>query len=484
MLNRLCRMGFVWMAVMALMAVTVQPGVAQVENMTQFEQWVANAAKPYKGVTIKGISESTPPSTKIKQKIIPRFEKLTGINVQFNPTSWGAMYNKSIQDMVRGTGIYDFVYVEQDIVYSYIQKEWLTNLSEYQSNHPDLTYNNLNVEDFTTFVNNFRSQEGDLYGMPIEAFLKVYTYRADLFNDPEIKAAYKDKYGDELKPADDWDEYEQIAKFFYNWGQQHGGDIYGHAAQAKDHPALGYALVETYWPAVGITNWGIDLKTMRAKNGSINSKTASNQLGRFIDLLEYAPPGVRTYTWDGVAGAMANGKVAQAMIYGENVGWIGTDSSQSNVVGKVGVALPPSSAPVRQMAKTKEGYLGYYDGASFSVPHSSNKKAAAWLFLQYVSTAKYSTDILAKEATAVFRESVLNQMVGSSMDKKLGGYFTLMKDHGNMFKGAPPFPFHKILMESVYLPNIVSAVHGGKAPKDIVANIEKETDNLLIKLGY
>ncbi len=472
------------LTVLFVAAFVAAPAEAQVDDATQFERWIAQKAQPYEGVTIQGISESTPPSTKLNQEIIPRFEKLTGINVNFNPTSWGAMYNKSIQDMVRGSGIYDFIYVEQDIVYSYIQKDWLTNMTRYRKNHPQITHQKLDVEDFTTFANNFRDSQGDLYGMPFESFLKVYTYRADLFNDSEIQQAYEDEYGEELEPAESWEEYEQIAQFFYEWGQMNDEDIYGHAAQAKDHPSLGYAMVETYWPAVGILNWGIDLNTMRAKNGTLNSRTSIKQFERFIRLLDYAPPAVKTYTWDGVAGAMASGKVAQAMIYGENVGWIGTDASQSEVTGDVGVALPPSPAPVRQMAKSEDGYLGYYDGAALAIPHSSKKKEAAWLFLQYMSAAERSQNILAEQATAVTRDSVLNQMVGSDLDRKLGGYFTLMKDKGHMFKGAPPFPFHKILMESVYLPNIVSAVHGNKSPKQAVRKLEKDVDNLLLKLGY
>ncbi|MCB0198161.1 MAG: extracellular solute-binding protein, partial [Anaerolineae bacterium] len=83
-------------------------------------EWWAEAAAPYEGVTIRGISESTPPSNYVADVLAPQFEELTGITVEFEATSWDQMYSKAIQDMESNTGIYDFVYIEQDIVYSYL----------------------------------------------------------------------------------------------------------------------------------------------------------------------------------------------------------------------------------------------------------------------------------------------------------------------------------------------------------------------------
>ncbi|MDI3548802.1 MAG: multiple sugar transport system substrate-binding protein [Halanaerobiales bacterium] len=467
-----------------ILVVLLVVGMTTVASADAFETWLKRVAEPYKDVTIRGISESTPPSKTVLKEIVPKFEELTGINVEFEPTSWDAMYTKSVADMVRGSGIYDFVYVEQDIVYSYLQKNWLTDLTKFKEENAGLTWPDFSFDDFTNFIDNYKGTDnGHVFGVPFEAFLKVYTYRKDLFNDPEIKKEFKEEYGWELRPAKTWDEYKQIAKFFYDYGQENDLDLYGHAAQAKNHPCLGYSLVETYWPAVGIYNWGIDLETMRAANGTLNSDVAKEQLQLFIDLLNYAPPAVRTYTWDGVAAAMASGKVAQAMIYGENVGWIGTDSEQSKVVGKIGVALPPTKPGVIEEAEAGEGYIGYYDGGAFAIPYSSKKKEAAWLFLQYVAK-KENALVLAEKGSAVTQKSVLNEMVGSDLDKQLDGYFTLMAEKGKLFRGAPPFPFHKLLMEGPYLKWISAAVAGEVSVEEAIEKLTKEVDNNIVKLGY
>ena len=62
----------------ALMAVT---------TFAHADFW-SDAAKPYAGVTIRGVSESTPPSNDVKDVLAPAFTEATGIKVEFEATSW------------------------------------------------------------------------------------------------------------------------------------------------------------------------------------------------------------------------------------------------------------------------------------------------------------------------------------------------------------------------------------------------------------
>ena len=87
----------------------------------QNDEWFKTAAAPYAGATIRGVSESSPPSMYVKDVLAAQFEEITGIKVDFETTSWDQMYDKAIKDMEANTGIYDFVYIEQDIIYSYLQ---------------------------------------------------------------------------------------------------------------------------------------------------------------------------------------------------------------------------------------------------------------------------------------------------------------------------------------------------------------------------
>ena len=93
----------------------------------------------------------------------------------------------------------------------------------------------------------------------MEAFIKIYLYRTDLFNDPEIQAAFKEKTGRDLAPAKTHEEYTEIAEFFTEWGKEQGEELWGTTAQAHTgHPASWYEFFESVAPTFGVYNWGIN----------------------------------------------------------------------------------------------------------------------------------------------------------------------------------------------------------------------------------
>src|SRR3712207_994329 len=124
-------------------------------GQAQTDFW-AEAGKPYAGTTIRGVSESTPPSNYVKDVLAPRFTEATGINVEFETTSWDQMYDKAIKDMEAGTGIYDFVYIEQDIIYSYLARDFLVDLTQMTTDNAKLKSPEFDVANFTTFIDNFK----------------------------------------------------------------------------------------------------------------------------------------------------------------------------------------------------------------------------------------------------------------------------------------------------------------------------------------
>ncbi len=103
------------------------------------DEWWKKAGAPYKGITLKGIGQSTPPSEVVRDVIAPEFEKLTGIKIDFEVQPWGVQYEKVIRDMDTGAGIYDFAYIEQDAIYAFLQKDWLVDMTKIWQEHPELT---------------------------------------------------------------------------------------------------------------------------------------------------------------------------------------------------------------------------------------------------------------------------------------------------------------------------------------------------------
>lgn len=468
-----------------LVLLSIMSGAA-LSASAQDENWWATAAEPYQGVTIRGISESTPPSRYAAEVLAPQFEELTGINIEFEPTSWDEMYTKAIQDMEAGSGIYDFVYIEQDIVFSYLAQDYLVDLTQMLIDNPELASPDFDFDKFTSFINDFKNAEGHVFGVPMEAFIKIYLYRSDLFEDPEIQAAFEEEYGYPLAPATTHQQYEDIAKFFTEYGEANDLDLWGTTVQAASgHSSSFYEFVETILPTFGVYNWGINEENWKAtveNGGQLNSDTAKEALAWWVNLLQYAPPESTASTWDEVAATFAAGRAAQGFVYGENTAWIASDPERSQVTGKVTATIPPLAEGVLEAAEAGTGYVGYYDGGAFGIPHSSKNKEAALLWLQFIGQESVQADWAVAGARIVMNSTFDDPKV-MEQDEMTQGYYTLLKDKGYLFRGAPPHPFHA-QVRSVIEPFIWQAIAGELTPEEALDQAAAAADAEMANLGY
>lgn len=449
--------------------------------------WVV-AAAPYRGIRLRGISENSPPSLYVRNVLAPAFTQETGIQVELEISN-----NTNIEKIISRAGsapaavAYDFVYVEQDVIYGYLAQQRLSNLTQLLHEQHALNAPDFNPNNFTSFIREFSDPaSGDLYGVPIEAFIKVYLYRTDLFADPAIQAAFAQSYHYPLAPAITFAQYRDIAEFFTNYGRSHRLELWGTTLQATtDDIASFYEFFETIAPSFGVYNWGINLQTYAASNakgGQLDSDQAIKALRYWLDLLPFAPPEAAHSDWAAVAQAFAAGRAAQGWVYGEYVADLATNPLFSQVVGNVGVALPPTAPGVMEDATIGTGYLGYYDGAAFGIPIDSQHKAAALLWLQYLAQPAVQPH-WATESGRVVHLSTFDDPLVQAQDQRLHGYYTLMKKHGNLFAGAPPFPFHVAVRDTI-TPYIQQAIRHELTPDQALHQAAAAVDALLVQLGY
>ena len=458
-------------------------------EVTSGSEWFAQAAAPYAGVTIRGISESTPPSRYSQEVLAAAFQEETGINVEFEITSWDQMYAKPIQDMQANTGSYDFIYIEQDIIYTYLAQEFLADLTQMLAENPELQAPTFDTAKFTSFIDNFKDANGDIYGVPMEAFVKIMLYRKDLFEDPDIQAAFEAEYGYPLAPATTFDQYRDNAEFFTKYGQENDMELWGTTVQGHTgHASAFYEFFETIAPSFGLYNWGIkdlgggNYKACVANGGEMNSDTAKEALDFWVSMLEYAPPEATSSTWDEVAASFAAGRAAQGWVYGENAAWIATDGTRSQVVGNVGVALPPTAEGVMDEAAAGTGYIGYYDGGAFGIPYSSKNKEATLLWLQYIGQESVQPR-WATEGSRIVMDSTFDDPLVEAQDARTDGYYTLLREQGPLFKGAPPFPFHPQAQTTAQT-YIWQALSGELSASDALDQACAAVEDQLVQLGY
>jgi multiple sugar transport system substrate-binding protein len=421
------------------------------------------------------------------ETLAAQFEELTGIAVELEATSWDEMRNKALNDMENNTGVYDFIYVEQDIAYADIAAERLTNLSEMYADNTDLQAPGFSWDEFNTFLENFADADGNYFGVPMEAFIKIYLYRTDLFEDADLQAAFEEQYGYPLAPATTHEQYRDIAEFFTAHGTDNDLDLWGTTVQATtSHAASFYEFFESVAPTFGLYDWGINAEENFAatvdNGGAMNGPEAVAALEYWVSLLEFAPPESTSSTWDEVASTFAAGRAAQGLVYGENATWIAADDSRSNVVGNVGVALPTLADGVLEAAESGEGYVGYYDGGAFAIPAGADDKEATLLWLQFLGLPDVQPEWAAATGR-VTEDATYGAPEVTAIDEEVGGYFTLMEAQAQLFRGAPPFAFHSQVVSTVS-PFIWSAILGDSTPQEALDAAAEATEEELTNLGY
>lgn len=152
------------------------------------------------------------------------------------------------------------------------------------------------------------------------------------------------------------------------------------------------------------------------------------------------------------------------------------------MVGQVGFALPPLEPGVLEDAESGKGYIGYYDGGAFGLPVTSKNKEAALLFLQYMGQNDVQPD-WAVAAPRITNTATFDDPKVKEMDGKLGGYYTMLKDQGKLFAGAPPYPFHAQLrgaLEPIFYDILTGKIEPDAGLDQMAAKTEEE----LKTLGY
>ncbi|MBC7292830.1 MAG: sugar ABC transporter substrate-binding protein, partial [Thermoleophilia bacterium] len=159
-----------------------------------------------------------------------------------------------------------------------------------------------------------------------------------------------------------------------------------------------------------------------------------------------------------------------------------SDPDRSQVVGKVGVALPPVAEGVMEEAEAGTGYIGYYDGGAFGIPHSSKNKEATLLWLQFIGQPSVQPEWAAAGARIVHDATFSDPLV-IQMDEQTNGYFTLMLEKGPLFRGAPPFPFHA-QVRTIIEPFVWQAIAGEITPAEALDQAAVAADEEMARLGY
>jgi ABC-type glycerol-3-phosphate transport system substrate-binding protein len=301
------------------------------------------------------------PDTRYIQELLPQFKAETGIDVDMEVISYIDMHSKLVPQLISPKGSYDAIVVDFYWVGEFTKAGWLMPLDDL------VKRDNFDIGVYVPkLIELVGRVDNTLYMLPFYNYSMAIIYRKDMIEDPKEQAAFKAKYGMDLKIPKTWDEYWKQVEFFSRDTNNDGKtDMFGTVIQGQRGDCISmqwsnylYALGGQY----NDSNW----------NPTLNSAAGVAALTAYREALQkFSPPGSESYCFDEGFNVLAQGKAYSLQTF--NIMFAGfEDPESSKVVGKVAITPNPG---------------GGLNGAwGWAIPKSSPNKEAAWKFLKWVES--------------------------------------------------------------------------------------------------
>ncbi len=475
--------------------------LTKAEQLAEME-WFIKAAKPFKGMEIKVVSETIPTHEYESKVLTKAFEEITGIKVTHDLIQEGDVIEKLQTQWQSGQNIYDAWINDADLIGSHWRYGHTVNLTDWMAGEgKDVTLPTLDVDDF--FGKEFGTgPDGKLYQLPDQQFANLYWFRYDWFSRDDFKKQFKDIYGYELGVPVNWSAYEDIAEFFTEHVKEIDGQpVYGHNDYGKKSPDLGWRFTDAWLSMAGagdkglpnglpVDEWGIRVDENNrpvgssvSRGGAANSPAAKYALRKYMEWLrKYAPPGALGMDFYQYLPFLAKGNVAQQIFW--------YTAFIPDMVAP-GATVNEDGTPKWRMAPSPHGpyweegmKVGYQDCGSWTLLNSTpaDRRKAAWLYAQF-TVAKTTSLKKAHVGLTPVRDSDIRHASFTERAPKLGGLVEFYRSPARHVwtdtgTNVPDYP----RLAQLWWQNIGEAVGGEVTVDRAMDNLAQEMDKVLERI--
>jgi glycerol transport system substrate-binding protein len=253
--------------------------LSKAEQMKEME-WFIKAAKPFKGMNIKVVSETIPTHEYEAKVLAKAFEEITGIKVSFDLIQEGDVIEKLQSQWASGENLYDAYINDSDLIGTHFRYGHVVPLSDFMAGEgKDVTLPTLDVDDFMgkSFTT---GPDGKLYQLPDQQFANLYWFRYDWFNREDFKKNSRDL---RLRTgrAGQLVGLRGHCRILRRACQEIDGKaIYGHNDYGKKAPDLGWRFTDAWLSMAGagdkgipngkpVDEWGIRVEGCRPVGASV-----------------------------------------------------------------------------------------------------------------------------------------------------------------------------------------------------------------------
>jgi len=477
--------------------------LTKAEQMKEME-WFINAAKPFKGMKIKVVSETIPTHEYESKVLTKAFQEITGIEVTHDLIQEGDVIEKLQTQWQSGKNIYDAYINDSDLIGTHWRYNFVVNLSDWMAGEgKDVTLPTLDVDDFIgkSFTT---GPDGKLYQLPDQQFANLYWFRYDWFNRADLKAQFKKLYGYELGVPVNWSAYEDIAEFFSEHVREIDGKaVYGHMDYGKKAPDLGWRFTDAWLSMAGagdkgipngkpVDEWGIRVDendrpvgSSVSRGGATNGPAAKYSLRKYMEWLrKYAPPGALGMDFYQSLPSLAKGNVAQQIFW--------YTAFTASMVEKGTPVVNDDGTPKWRMAPSPHGpywqegmKLGYQDCGSWTLFNSTpvDRRKAAWLFAQFAVSKTVSLK-KSHVGLTIIRDSDIRDKSFTERAPYLGGLVEFYRSPARVAwtptgTNVPDYP----KLAQLWWQNIGEAVAGEVTVDTAMDNLAKEQDKVMMRIA-
>ncbi|QNQ64465.1 extracellular solute-binding protein (plasmid) [Brucella sp. 6810] len=311
-------------------------------------------------VTLRALMEDVP-ETHIIEKLLPDFEKETGIKVEFEKVGYGDMHDKLATQLVSPESYYNLLEIDFLWAGEFPAAGWLTDLK------PLAERDKLDLSEFIPSTLDLLGRTDQAMPiLPMYNYSMGMLYRKDLLDDPKLKEAYKSEFNAELKKPETLEDYVQVAKFMKAKANVAGAAMQG---QRGDPNSMEFS---NYLFSAGGGYLDKDRKV------TLDSPEAVKALTLYVDAIKNAAQqGALSATLDDTMRLMCSGEAFSMVTYWWMLPQMDNAEKCPNVAGKVGLSVMP-------------GGHGESGGWGWGIPKNTSPETqeAAWTFIKWVQSKK------------------------------------------------------------------------------------------------
>jgi glycerol transport system substrate-binding protein len=469
-------------------------------------KWFQNAAKPFKGMSIKVLSETIPTHEYESKVLTKAFEDITGIKVQHQLLGEGDVVMAVQTQMQTNVSIYDAYINDSDLIGTHARMQSAVNLSDWMAGEgKDVTLPTLDLKDFIG-ISFTTGPDGKLYQLPDQQFANLYWFRKDWFDKKDIQAKFKAKYGYDLGVPVNWSAYEDIAEFFTNDVKEIDGvRVYGHMDYGKRAPDLGWRMTDAWLSMAGagspgipngvpVDEWGIRMEkgscnpvgASVTRGGAANGPAAVYAIAKWDEWLrKYAPPGAAAMDFYQSLPSLSSGNVAQQIFW--------YTAFTASLVGKNpnNKVVDANGMPLWRMGPSPKGpyweegmKLGYQDAGSWTLFKSTpvDRRKAAWLYAQFTVSKTVSLK-KSHVGLTIIRDSDINHDSFTKRIPELGGLVEFYRSKNRVLWSptginVPDYP----KLAQIWWQQIGDVNSGAFTPQQAMDRLAEEMDLVMSRM--